>query len=137
MACSFLASSYSEFSEMSPNSRASLMRSATSRRRVVCRSFSSSLSFSRPSGVRITSRAMALLSGPRGQKTPLIGGDFTPLDQVRAGQYSARLGGPGQRVRTAQDRSRVGHRGGPLEGLLEGLAAAEALDVPRIELAQI
>ena len=30
--CSFLASSYSEFSEMSPNSRASLMRSATSRR---------------------------------------------------------------------------------------------------------
>ena len=35
MACSFLASSYSEFSEMSPNSRASLMRSATSRRFVV------------------------------------------------------------------------------------------------------
>src|SRR3954452_8504014 len=33
--CSFFASSYSEFSEMSPNSRASLMRSATSRRRVV------------------------------------------------------------------------------------------------------
>ena len=32
MACSFLASSYSEFSEMSPKSRASLMRSATSRR---------------------------------------------------------------------------------------------------------
>ena len=33
IACSFLASSYSAFSEMSPNSRASLMRSATSRRR--------------------------------------------------------------------------------------------------------
>ncbi len=31
-ACSFLASSYSAFSEMSPNSRASLIRSATSRR---------------------------------------------------------------------------------------------------------
>ena len=32
IACSFLASSYSEFLAMSPNSRASLMRSATSRR---------------------------------------------------------------------------------------------------------
>ena len=32
IACSFLASSYSEFSAMSPNSRACLMRSATSRR---------------------------------------------------------------------------------------------------------
>ena len=35
IACSFLASSYSEFSEMSPYSRASLMRSATSRRLTV------------------------------------------------------------------------------------------------------
>ena len=35
IACSFLASSYSAFSEMSPNSRASLIRAATSRRRVV------------------------------------------------------------------------------------------------------
>ena len=35
MACSFLAWSYSAFSLMSPNSRASLMRSATSRRLVV------------------------------------------------------------------------------------------------------
>ena len=34
-ACSFLASSYSAFSEMSPNSRASLIRAATSRRLVV------------------------------------------------------------------------------------------------------
>ena len=32
MACSFLASSYSEFSEMSPKSRAARMRSATSSR---------------------------------------------------------------------------------------------------------
>jgi hypothetical protein len=32
-----LASSYSAFSEMSPNSRASLMRSATSRRRLPLR----------------------------------------------------------------------------------------------------
>ena len=36
-ACSFLASSYSAFSEMSPNSRASLIRSATSRRFTVVR----------------------------------------------------------------------------------------------------
>ena len=47
-ACSFLASSYSEFSEMSPNSRASLMRSATSRRFVVERYSISSLSLRSP-----------------------------------------------------------------------------------------
>ena len=35
IACSFLASSYSEFSEMSPNSRELRMRSATSSRFVV------------------------------------------------------------------------------------------------------
>ena len=58
MACSFLASSYSEFSEMSPNSRASLMRSATSRRLSVDRTSSSSWSFSSPSGVRMTSFGM-------------------------------------------------------------------------------
>ena len=55
IACSFLASSYSEFSEMSPNSRASLMRSATSRRFSVERCSISALSFSSPSGVRMTS----------------------------------------------------------------------------------
>ena len=58
MACSFLASSYSEFSAISPNSRAVLMRSATSRRRIVDRCSSSSLSLSRPSGVRMTSLGM-------------------------------------------------------------------------------
>ena len=58
IACSFLASSYSEFSEMSPNSRASLMRSATSRRFVVERYSISCLSFSSPSGVRMTSFCM-------------------------------------------------------------------------------
>src|SRR3954454_18268468 len=56
MACSFLASSYSAFSVMSPNSRASLMRSATSRRRSPLRRSSSSFSLSRPSWVRMTSR---------------------------------------------------------------------------------
>jgi hypothetical protein len=50
IACSFLASSYSEFSEMSPNSRASLMRSATSRRLTVESSSISAFSFSSPSG---------------------------------------------------------------------------------------
>src|SRR3954451_22416265 len=55
IACSFLASSYSEFSEMSPKSRASLMRSATSRRLAVERCSISFLRFSRPSGVRMTS----------------------------------------------------------------------------------
>src|SRR6188474_2699282 len=55
MACSFLASSYSEFSVMSPNSRACLIRSATSRRFTVERCSISSLSLSCPSGVRITS----------------------------------------------------------------------------------
>ena len=59
IACSFLASSYSEFSEMSPNSRASLMRSATSRRFSVDRYSISCLSFSRPSGVRMTSFCMS------------------------------------------------------------------------------
>src|SRR5205085_3866479 len=50
MACSFLASSYSEFSMMSPNSRASLMRLATSRRLGPESSSSSVLSFLSPSG---------------------------------------------------------------------------------------
>ena len=45
-ACSFFASSYSAFSAMSPNSRAVLMRSATSRRFSVERYSISCLSFS-------------------------------------------------------------------------------------------
>src|SRR6478609_3294465 len=45
-ACSFLASSYSEFSEMSPNSRAALIRSATSRRLTVSSSEMVAFSFS-------------------------------------------------------------------------------------------
>src|SRR3712207_1036860 len=55
IACSFFASSYSEFSEMSPNSRACLMRSATSRRLSPVRYSISSLSFCKPSGVSNTS----------------------------------------------------------------------------------
>ena len=59
-ACSFLASSYSEFSEMSPNSRASLIRAATSRRLVVERCSISVFSFSSPSWVISASRATVL-----------------------------------------------------------------------------
>ena len=54
-ACSFLAASYSAFSVMSPNSRATRMRSAISRRRSFDRYSISSLSFSKPSAVRMTS----------------------------------------------------------------------------------
>ena len=46
IACSFLASSYSAFSEMSPNSRATRIRSATSRRFSVESSSISCFSFS-------------------------------------------------------------------------------------------
>ena len=60
IACSFFASSYSEFSEMSPNSRACLIRSATSRRLSVVRYSSSSVSFSKPSGVSSTSFTSSL-----------------------------------------------------------------------------
>src|SRR3954452_13876799 len=58
-ACSFFASSYSEFSEMSPNSRASRIRSATSRRLTVSSSSICSLSFSNPARVRMTSFSIA------------------------------------------------------------------------------
>src|SRR5581483_1719060 len=58
IACSFLASSYSAFSEMSPNSRASLIREATSRRRVVVRWSSSAFRLASPSGVMMTSLGM-------------------------------------------------------------------------------
>src|ERR1035437_108335 len=62
IACSFLASSYSAFSEMSPNSRASLIRPATSRRRLVVSSSSSALRLASPSGVRRTSLGIACSS---------------------------------------------------------------------------
>src|SRR3954451_12890006 len=50
IACSFLASWYSEFSLRSPHSRAVLMRSAISRRAGPSSSASSAFSASRPSG---------------------------------------------------------------------------------------
>src|SRR5439155_3954083 len=59
MACSFLAWSYSAFSAMSPNSRASFIRSATSRRFSVRRNSISLFSLSKPSGVRTTSLGIA------------------------------------------------------------------------------
>src|SRR4029077_19739977 len=60
-ACSFFAESYSAFSAMSPNSRASRMRFAMSRRLSVDRNSISSWSFLNPSGVRITSFKAAVL----------------------------------------------------------------------------
>src|SRR4051812_349633 len=70
MACSFLASSYSAFSEISPNSRASLILSATSLRFSVWRCSSSSFSLRRPSGVRMTSFCMpARIAGSGGSRS--------------------------------------------------------------------
>src|SRR5581483_3436539 len=54
IACSFFASSYSAFSAMSPNSRATRIRSATSRRFSFRRTSISCWSFLNPSGVRMT-----------------------------------------------------------------------------------
>src|SRR4051794_1415023 len=70
MACSFLASSYSAFSEISPNSRASLILSATSLRFSVWRCSSSSFSLRSPSGVRMTSFCMpARIAGSGGSRS--------------------------------------------------------------------
>src|SRR5439155_26628714 len=91
LACSFLAASYSAFSVMSPHSRASVLRSATSRRLSVERTPSSSLSFCRPSGVRMTSFGMCassgLVIGPTTQNPALERGDRGQALQ-RAQQYS-------------------------------------------------
>src|SRR5438105_13503578 len=62
-ACSFFAESYSAFSAMSPNSRASRIRSAISRRLSVERYSISSWSFLCPSGVRMTSFKSSVLLG--------------------------------------------------------------------------
>src|SRR5436305_12270516 len=122
IACSFLASSYSEFSEMSPNSRASLMRSATSRRFVVERWSISCLSFSSPSGVRMTSFCMRVLPGG-GNKKPARGGSG---------------GGRGyHRHQRLNQGSLIGERGRRLEGVLGGAPGAEPLDVPGVELLQV
>src|SRR5579872_6893480 len=80
-ACSFLAASYSAFSAMSPNSRATRIRSAMSRRRSTDRYSISSLSFSKPSGVRMTSFTRPP-GRPRGNKNgrwlgPPAGADGT------------------------------------------------------------
>ncbi len=69
-ACSFFAVSYSAFSAMSPNSRATRMRSATSRRRSLDKCSISSLSFSKPSGVRMTSFTLVLPERPLQDNQP-------------------------------------------------------------------
>src|SRR6476660_9835550 len=75
-ACSFFAESYSAFSAMSPNSRASRMRSAISRRLSVERNSISSWSFLWPSGVRMTSfKTPVLLTRSRNSRGhPASGG---------------------------------------------------------------
>src|SRR6478609_4678287 len=75
-ACSFFAESYSAFSAMSPNSRASRMRSAISRRLSVERNSISSWSFLCPSGVRMTSfKTPVLLTRSRNNRRhPASGG---------------------------------------------------------------
>src|SRR5215211_3077214 len=130
IACSFLASS---FSEMSPNSRASLIRSATSRRRVTDRCSISCLSFSRPSGVRMTSFCMRRPwkgSGPGQNDGPLQGGP-------NRRRMVAALSRGHDWLQACDHRALLGDRAGLLERRLDGLSLAEALDVPGVKLAQV
>src|SRR3954447_17276260 len=80
---------------------------------------------------------MGLLLGRRAIKTPLGAGGRSGGWEMRAGQYSAVLCRPRQGRRGVQDRPRLLDRGGLPEGLADGLAGARALDVPRVELAQV
>src|SRR3954453_17461930 len=73
IACSFLASSYSEFSEMSPKARASLIRSATSSRRVVERCSIFAFRSSSPCAVRRVSLAISTLVRLCGRASVAIG----------------------------------------------------------------
>ena len=72
-ACSFFAESYSAFSAMSPNSRASRIRSAISRRLSFERYSISAWSFLYPSGVRMTSFKAAVLLETPARKWPAAG----------------------------------------------------------------
>src|ERR671928_153676 len=56
---------------------------------------------------------------------------------MRAGQYSVALCGPRQADGGGQEPSRLLHGGRLLERLAEGLVGAQALEVPRVELAQV
>ena len=136
IACSFLASSYSEFSAISPNSRASLMRSATSRRFSVDSSSSSSLSFCSPSGVRMTSFGnvtlyavwfVAVLVARRAtQKPRLTSGDSHAAQWRRAQQYSGRgrrFPGADPALRTHRERPPEHRRGQPASGCRQAASA--------------
>src|SRR5262245_3307294 len=130
IACSFFASSYSEFSEMSPNSRASLMRSATSRRLSVERYSISFLRFSRPSGVRMTSFCMSssLGVGSGERKRPHRADEGMRSDAGAAEHGSTEIG---------DDRSLLGKRLGALQRVLHRAPGAQPFDVPGVELAQV
>src|SRR3954453_15031093 len=56
---------------------------------------------------------------------------------MRAGQYTDRLCSPRQLGEGVQDRPRLRHGRRPLEGLAHRLVGAEALEIPRVELAQV
>src|SRR5919106_6604566 len=154
IACSFLASSYSEFSAMSPNSRASLMRSATSRRLTVERCSMSVWSLSSPSLVIGISRATCgpTSSSCLGTNAARQGRRLTsrkPPDThaIRAhgvGQarnYSGALrplnGGKIERFQLVEQLAHLVQRGRPLVGVRVPSVYPEALEIPRIELPQV
>src|SRR6266536_4637868 len=98
-AWSFFAVSYSAFSAMSPNSRATRIRSAISRRRVVDRCSISSLSFLKPSGVRMTSFKADPPEDPQKNGRRLsrpAGADSTPTANARQHHPGTMPGRAGQ-----------------------------------------
>src|SRR3954470_15563694 len=130
MACSFLASSYSEFSEMSPNSRASLMRSATSRRFCVERCSISALRLSRPSGVRRTSFCIgaasftdAVSGGSADERRSMVAQVLQDLALLREGVRGVQLGKRGARLAEPREVPRM-----ELPQVASGALLAEMLD---------
>ena len=125
IACSFLASSYSEFSEMSPNSRASLMRSATSRRLSVGEVLDLLLELLEPFGGEddVLLHARRPRSGPEKEKP-------AQMRTARCAQWSAQRGmvAPGRALsgdrgpQLGDQRALLGERLGALERVLDGRA---------------
>ena len=94
IACSFFASSYSAFSAMSPNSRATRIRSATSRRLSVC---------------RIVDLLLELLVA-FGREDDFLQSDGPPDPVVRAGSGPKRARIVAARSRAPQESSATIHR---------------------------
>src|SRR3954447_17906100 len=119
IAWSFLASSYSEFSEMSPKARASLIRSATSSLRAVERCSIFAFKSSRPCGVRMVSFGIA-----------------NPFQLWRTRKCSEPSGGQ-RNAETIQSGACIGGRGSRAQLVVLGLGETHRLAVPRVELAQV